>query len=542
MKHIQKLSLKVFNEFETISETSIYQPLEADQLIDNNASPLSLPARKSRFKILTSKILKIFSPSPSVNKSSVFTTALALLITQPLWRNIILKTNSMRTKFVEITQQVANMYGLSLDSHDLELLEKDCERSSSLKALARKAHLLGEEQIKQVQCLLLDELQRPPITSSLTVSYSSGHTHLDLVTRYTKYKVHALEPTGRIIFQSQQNKGTCSIRTRTSIFPDTRGVIGQRQVWADQEKTLVGSYSGELNTTHHILEQILCTLQLTEQDVLIQNQAEASQDLCLLFTSLYAWTDFELICQQRESIQSLNNKYLQTQNGTYRLRLLYMNIPLNIWSRLPKPGETGAILQDLNDQSLIWLTYRVAQKLKLPLPPLEQWTKQLDNPYDDFFRAEHQRLAIIDAFRLYKMDLLPFLTTRKEPIALILHTLLSDRRPDGKKLRGMDTLLYLNELTKFLGIFHHKNSEQALHRSSAAKAADQAQFALTRLQKAPFLPGQSSEDEQHLFEVLYSLYLLKEEPELHQLMGTGESEHFQASLTRNPEIRRYLLV
>lgn len=535
MRDVSEISLFVSNQFETIRAISLDQPLKIVQKVA--VFPL-LPSRKNRIALFAAKMIHWFSLNKQSSAEQLFLTAVALLIAEPLWRTMILKTEKMRTHFLNVVHQIAHVYGVTCDETDIETIERQIQDSTYLKTLAHSKRILGEAKIQQVQCLLLDELEKLPISSTLNITCVDGQSCIRFKTSYVKYKVHAIEPSGHIIYHCQIDKNTSSIRTQQSIFPDIRGVIGQRIVQSDCGT--MSSSSGELSTRYHVLEQILCLLQLTSEEVSLLPSRSAPEK-CILFTSLYAWHELDLILEQKEAIESLNGLLLSSEKGAYRLRLLYMNIPLNVWSRLPAPAETTAVLRDLNDQALIWLTYATFLQLELPREQLRTWVDAFDTIDKDFFHAAQMRLGLIDAFNQYKVDLIPYLQRQGAHLAQIVVALLTQKRPDGKALRGIDTLLYLEQLTTSLRILHHKNCQRATHRSSAAHAADKAQYAFTKIAQAPFLPGAASDEQHKLFEALYSLYLLWEEPTMHHILNTGEEGSFETTLCKNSEISRYLI-
>jgi len=542
MKQISKITLLVSNQFENIRKVFIDKPLTPEQKTHEQPSLCADPqTNKSILKRLSDSVFKIFSKKITTGHHTVFTTALTSLMTQPLWRRMMLTSTTIHEQFVTTAQHLAKKYGVHLELATVEDLERESSQSACLQKLAKRIHLIGKDKIQNVTASLLDELPKPPITSTLKITYETGESTFEFTTRYAKYKIQSLHPSsGLVDFTCQQNQETCSLSTQENILPDHRGVVGQRILWTGEQQ--LASYSGELNTTYHILEQVLCSLGITSSPVTLTQASAVQEERCMLFTSLYSWTDLERIVQQYRAVESLNGKVVTLPEASYQLRLLYLNVPLSLWSKLPSPGETGAVLQDMNDQTWIWLTHQCAQRLRIPTDSLEKWNQKLDRTHSDFFRHEQQRLTVIDAFRLYLLDLLPYLSTRSDHLSQVLYALLSQKRPDKKKLRGLDYLIYLNHLVKELNLLQHKNCEHALYRSAAAKAADQAQFVVEQLTQEPMMPGLSPPQHLQLFETLYSLYLLKEEPHVHQLMATGDASTFQKKVIKNPEIRRYLQV
>lgn len=533
MKDISEISLYVSDQLEKIQEVSLFQPLESLKKSTLKKLERRTSVRKNlSVKKLLIKLLKWMVPSFRKDQKAIFKTAVASLLSQSLW-----KGSKRRELCLQVARQIGKMYEVE-DEESLTCLKEHIELLDNPKQIDFQFLILGEEVVKQVQCLLLDEMERSPINSKLQVVHLTGLEEFNFKTSYRKYKVHEITKEGLVTYQAHENKGTSSIRTKESIFPDLRGVVGQRLVHSEEE--LIGSYSGELSTVQNVLEQILCLLNLNGSSVKLTKDVAGEEEVTILFTSLYAWNEFELICRQKEAISRLNHQTLVSDGRAIRLRLLYMNIPFNAWARLPNPGETSAVIQDLNDKALIYLSYMAFSKLGLPKAQLEQWVWKLDEEGVDFFKKAEKQNKIIDAFRLSMKEILARLEMKHERLAHILTSLLSKKRSDGRVLRGMDYLLYLSELTHLLGIAHHKNCQQSIFRSAAAKAADKARHVFARLSQTPFLPGSSSPTDNHLFSSLYSLYLLWEEPEMHHNMSTGEEHLFQLVMRKNPETARYL--
>jgi len=269
----------------------------------------------------------------------------------------------------------------------------------------------------------------------------------------------------------------------------------------------------------------------------------------ILFTSLFSWTEFDLITVQNGAIAHWDGSILRTKvHKDLKVELLHMNIPFNALNKFPAPAEINAKINDINDLPLLKLVFESFQKLAIRSPRLEQLAKKIEQlptfKESAFLEKATFSQNIIDQFRLVKKKLTSQLMTVSEtPFVISLRALLTQKRPDGLPLKGIDFLIYLDFVAKELGYLHNKNSRHSTDRSAGADAADKAQYAFMKLTQKPFLPGYSSEEGVALFQVLYSMYLVWEEPELNAALSTGfVGEKFHRNFfQKNPETTRYLM-
>lgn len=405
---------------------------------------------------------------------------------------------------------------------------------------------LGYQERNEILFSILNFVERPPITSILEVMQGSEIEKIALTTKYAKYKVEGIE-SGKVDYHFLADQATSSIRTRDNSLPGVKGVLNQRCAIDSETREWIGSYSGELSIENHLLEQVLFILNIKGEEVSILETAPEVEETTILFTSLFSWQEMSLITDQHAAIRSLNKKVLKIGADRYvRINLLHSNLSFNAFNKYPIPAEMGATICDINDEALITILCDLWQNQGLKSESLAQLKEKYDkSAYERDFLA-HQKLVLelVDAFRAVKQELiaqleeLPKNTQTHAGLAL-----LKGKKPDGKALRGIDLLLYLNTLTHDLGYLHNKNCHNSTDRSAGAISADKAQHAYRKIHGRHFLPGYSSDKEISLFKVLYSMYLVWEEPEINAALSTGfvGEKFYHNFLQKNPETTRYLI-
>jgi hypothetical protein len=209
-------------------------------------------------------------------------------------------------------------------------------------------------------------------------------------------------------------------------------------------------------------------------------------------------------------------------------------------SYLPSPPEAEAIVEDMNDEAYLKLSYLVLSSIGMDTCDIQNLLLRLQSSPEDFFDKETQRLAILDKFKRYKPALVEKLNLQKEGPCRYLWALLCKKKLDDRALKGIDTLIYLDYLIETLDIFHHKNCAEALLFCSAAQALTKSQLALSKWTNKPFIPGRSSPDEEKLFSALYSLYLLWEEPDIHLRFHRPQIGSIDLWAKKNGEVAKYL--
>ncbi|MFN0065555.1 MAG: hypothetical protein ACKVOH_04890 [Chlamydiales bacterium] len=501
-------------------------------------------------------------PPQRLNQEARFKTVIAELLLQDRFRTYFLDEASKRKSFLEALREVALSLGIIdflMPAPSLNM-EETCRfltlfHGKSLYLdhfeLLVQQNILSQADRNRILHEILSRVERPPITSCIEVLRKGSVHNIEVSTNYVKFDVLDVTSEGKINYQFFKNRSISGIRTKENQF---QGVINQKVVYdiSANRPRAIGTYSGQLATKKQLLTQLLLILhtkEIEEIHILSEKPLEVIEEKTILFTSLYSWKEMEDICLQRESIESYNGKVfaLKKSDGVsyVKLRLLYHN--LNAFHRLPMPAEATAFLTDLNDLSLIHLTYLGLKRLKLPLEGIEELVNRLTylplhiDPKQQFLERRKVILEVIDIFRERKKEWNQNLEGGGE-ISRLLRGLLYKKCPEGHTLKGMDELLYLNRLAYLLEIAHNKNCFNSSDRTSAAKATDKAQNGVIQTLDTPFIPGYSSKQAKKLFEVLYSMYLILEEPEINASLSTGlwGSHFFNNVFTHNPDAGRYL--
>src|SRR5262249_31020235 len=94
----------------------------------------------------------------------------------------------------------------------------------------------------------------------------------------------------------------------------------------------------------------------------------------------------------------------------------------------------------------------------------------------------------------------------------------------------------------YLHLLHNTNCHNSIDKTASASAVDKAACAFFKLEERSFLPGKSTQEEIALFALLYSLYLVWEEPALNAGLTTGfiGEKFFKNAIQKNPETTKYL--
>ena len=514
---ITQISIHLKDGEEKTHEVSLLQPLEERSLRrGKKPKPSFLWINRLKTKVAT-----IFTPK--LTAEAQFKTQLAHLLTQDLVRDHFLDDPQRREAFYLALREAAHHIGYrefahpaptlsSMDSaHFLTTLDGFSLIEHPNRLAFHVARMKKEEQ--PVLDSILSHIERPPLFSGLDIVQNDIETSISLATHYSKFRVLNVEEGGKVSYELFLNK--------TAPATQSESTINQKVVFDTsnaEDPTWLGSYCGDLGCPNRVLEQILLILQAKGE---VQISERPSPLTCkILFTSLYNWRELEEVCRQRDAIRTLDGKTLEIGDERVTLKLYYYN--LNSIHRIPIPAETRSFLEDLNDECLIRLL------------EIEPYSKDLEKLPTDFFERQKIALATVDNFRLKRQEIA---ATIDDPVfkALILK-----HRPDGRSLKGMDALLYLEEASKRLRMFHNKNCRNGIDRTSTAKAADKAQNAIRKITGEAYLPGHN--DHKQLFKVLYSLYLLWEEPELNAALTIGlfGKSFFRRLFYHNPQQAEYL--
>lgn len=578
LSNITQISIYLKEEADRVNEIALFQPLmRKSNLTDTGKSisqrkwshPSALPLFRRislKFHRFLFKRIPSFIPYERLTPEAKFKTVLALLLTQENIRDFFLSDKKRKEDFFFAIEEAAKACGY-LDfscsayaniedpmwiSQNLTRLESNKKSLiEDLNELNLQMAAVNDPERSEILFRILNKIERPPITSVVEITCHNVIQSIRLTTQYAKYKIlHWDSASGKMTYSFSENRATSSVRTQKNSLPDAKGTMHQRAVSDDETHAWIGFYCGELSTPYHVLEQILLIMKEREGEAYLLDHVEHENiiEKKIFFTSLFSWHELGQITEQRSSIRMWDHKILKCGNTYYRLNLLYFNIPFNALNKYPTPSEVKAVLQDINDEALITLANDFWNQLNLKSDALNDIAGRIETlkclPEKPFLKKEQAFLEEIDAFKKLKNELAHELEGVSGSASLAFKTLLTDRMPDGKKLKGIDKLLYLDYVAKHLGYYHNKNCQNATGRSMGANAADKAHHAYQKIYHSPFLPGCVSIEEQSLFKILYSMYLIWEEPEINVALNTdfwGEkfSNHF---IPKNPEITRYLVL
>lgn len=572
LEKISQISIYLKEEKERINEIALFQPLAQKSSFDEASKPIhqrkwsytyELPfMRRLSLKIQSFLFKKapILIPSERLTSEAKFKTVLAILLAQEPLREFFFSNVKRRENFFSAAREAALSIGYTdftvpssgnpfKISQGLTLITgKEKSLIDDLAELNLQMAALGYQERNEILFRILNKVERPPITSILEVMHGNETEKISLTTRYAKYKIYEIDSrTGRINYRYTADQATSSIRTRDNSLPGVKGVMNQRCALDTESGEWIGSYSGSLNLENHILEQTLFILKVKGEEVCLLDSAPEAEEITILMTSLFSWHEMSFIVDQHKAMRNLNKKVLQIGAGRFiRLNLLHMNISFNALNKYPIPAEMGAVIRDINDQALITICWDLWKRLGLFSSKLAALKEEIDLiVYEqDFLKHQERLLDTIDAFRRLKPDLASQLENASdEHHSLACLALLKGKKSDGKTLRGIDMLLYLNNTARFLDYRHNKNCQNSTDRSAGANAADKAQHAFRKIQGSYFLPDHADEQEISLFKVLYSMYLVWEEPELNAALSTGfvGEKFYQNFFQRNPETTRYLI-
>jgi len=572
LEEISQISICLKEEQERINEIALFQPLASKTSFDETSKAIhqrkwSYTYKLPFFRRLSLKVqsflfknASFLIPTERLTSEAKFKTVLALLLAQEPIREFFFANDKRRDNFFHAVRETAQSIGykdFSLPSGDtplkisqnLTLISgKSVSLIDDLPELNLQMAALNHLKRNEILFQILNQVERPPITSILEVMHGDKIEEITLTTRYAKYKITGIDShSGKIDYQYTEDHATSSIQTLRNSRPGAKGVMNQRCAVDTKTGQWIGSYSGELSLENHVLEQALFILNLKEEEVFLLDNAQHTEEKTILLTSLFSWHEIGLITDQQKAVRNLNKKILKVGNERYiRLNLLHFNISFNAFNKYPTPAEMGATIKDINDEVLISLTWDLWQQLGLKSDKLAHLKHAIDSiaHEKEFFKHQKRLLKTIDAFREIKKELITQLEeVPEETRTLAGAALLKDKKPDGKKLRGMDLLLYLNILAEQLGYLHNKNCQNSTDRTAGANAADKAQYAYHKIYGHIFLPGLSDEQETSLFKVLYSMYLVWEEPEINAALSTGfiGEKFYHNFFQKNPETTRYLI-
>lgn len=571
---------------ERVNEVAIFQPLNKKASFNENnkvlqqrkwtfSSPLSFSSRcVLKLKQFFFKYFEFTVPLERKSNEAKFKTVLAILLAQESLRDFFLGTEEKKSDFLDVVASYAKELGVYIPKLSLVLSSHEISRSLTL-IEGKELSLIDDpyELNLQMSALslnernallspILNEIKRPPITSILEIAFGDlQNKSCEITTKYAKYKVKDIDPQSQQVhFTISEDKGISSITTESNWDSDAKGVMNQRithVLLPNGEKKRIGSYCGELISSNNVLEQILFMLSQTgiRDAFLYKDSHPHFEEKTLLFISLYSWNELQKILDEQKAIEDLNGKYLkitdqQGNEKTFHLNMIYLNISFNAFNRFPIPSETQSVMNDINAAGMIPLIYIAFQKLKLDSPELNRLYQDLKHfeKEKDFATKHKGILNVIDRFQTKKRLILDalenvhFANQEASTLYICLKALLL-RKIDHQTLSGIDEIIYLDILAQNLSIEVNTNCHTSLDRSAGADATHKAQCSFMLIQGHPFFPDAADDNEVQLFKILYSMYLVWEEPELTTALSTGfmGEKFFDNFLQRNPETTHYLM-
>ena len=551
-KEISQITIYFKERGERLNEVSLFEPLAKRASFDEENKVVKerhfdfrqdIPLAK-RFLLniqtfLFQRLAKLI-PKERCTVEASFKTVIAMLLVQEGLRDFFFGSAENQESFLKAIEAAAkgcayHNYTRPAEASTLEMCReltllsgKRASLIDDLQELNLQMASVSKNDRNKILYAILNHVRRPPLTSVLEVEHVDDVIHnITFTTSYGKCHIAEVDgATGRIRFTFTHDQATCSIRTKENSLPGMKGALNQRRVNEQQSNRCIGTYCGELITRNNVLEQILFILNDPQEEcTLLSRGASYQEEMRVLFTSLYSWAEYEKVLEQHEAVRELHGKCLKIGDRRIKLSLFHHNLSFNALNKFPAPAETKAALKDLNEEVLIYLA---AQHSPAVLLLAERLDRARMN--DDFLARQKEVLEIVDAFRQKKGAL-------KENLPTPLQELLFGKQS------GIDALIYTGLLAKEQGLHHNKNCVQSTDRSAGANAADKAQTAFQQIRNTPYLPKVSSEEETALFKVLYSMYLVWEEPELNAGLSTGfiGEQFFNNFLQKNPETTKYLI-
>ncbi len=384
---------------ERVNEVALFQPLKKETAFDTSAKPLQMRqwtffSHLTKLKKLLLKVrifffekFKVMIPPERRTPEAQFKTVLSILLAQESLRELFLSSPIQREKFFQAIKATAQEWG-AIDEIFYSYSKEDSpiEFAKSITTLKGKTESLLDDSVElnlQIASLpahvrndllfrILNRLERSPLTSILEVIHPGISSQIQLTTCFAKYEVQSLDPlTGKISCRITENQATSSIKTLQNIQTDFSHVVNQRVVLdtAITPAYPLGYYSGAIQTQHHVLEQLLFILGSKDPSpILLKDSQSAFEKKEILFISLYSWNEWDYLTRQHRAIESLEGHILKTDNHLSLLSLSHYNIPFNVLNRYPLAAETQAMMEDLNDKTLIDLTLRFFRDKKITIP------------------------------------------------------------------------------------------------------------------------------------------------------------------------------
>lgn len=553
---------------ERINEVALFAPLSLKASLDLESKSirhrkwsfyerLSFPHRFFlKIQTFFFKRLHFLVPEERKTAESKFKTALAILLVQEELRDFFLSDPAQKKQFLKALQTAAERIGFKEfilpeeENSALSMAKQLTTLFGKRKSLIEDPHELNLqiatlklEERNEIFFEILNQIKRPPLVSHLEVQQDSTSLDIQMTTVYGTYSIENIDlRTGKIHFTATENKATSSIETVKNVA--TPLVKNQRLVYdtSSKKRTLLGGYCGALLYPLHVLEQILFLLREEGTYFLLDTvpSLKIAEDKFILFTSLFAWNEYSKAQEEHEAIDALHNKILKVvskegQERYVRLKLYHQNLPFNAYNKFPIPSEIKANLQDMHD--LLWL--QLLPRAALPLPAsIEKLAERVDHLRTErnYLKKQQGLLEALDLFRPLKKQCLELLEKEKTPLSVALCSALTETK-------GIDALIYTTFLMQQMHVVHNKNCEYSTDKTAAAMASDKAATSFRKIHKRAFLPKLATAEERKLFEVLYSMYLVWEEPELNAGLSTGfvGEKYYRNFFQKNPEATRYLI-
>lgn len=543
---ILQITLHTKINSELIEEIILSEP----HLLGFRNSPFPIPKERKR------PLLSHLFPLKPLNSEVKFKTLLALLLSQEELFSYFLCSNERKNNFRAAIEKIAGRLELGNffwpEEEEPHLIAKalttpfGCKKSllEEKRKLYRNLHAIKKNERAQLLFELLEMIDRPDLTSELLIECKSSDPHrIGLKTCYGRYEVKGVLADGKIDVQSKREAITPSTGyLRCTSVKNLRSTIDL----GTNEK--IASYSGEISTIHNALEVLLFLLGNEGDCDYYLSENEPSMPIIekeIFFTSLYSWNELTMIHAEKSALDALDDHYLLCYDAkgnkrAYHLKLRYLNFAFNALNHFPKPEEIEATIDEITLEGKIFLLAATARKLNLSSPILFSIEERIARAKKekDFFTKKRRLIEALNDFKSSEEELLAHFYMKKNhnsPLISAIDRLFSK----GSKATALINLCYILSELK---LDHHINCKRGIDRTGALSALNKAQRAFSSFTETPFLPGYDHEENEPLFSLLYSLYLIWEESEINSALASGFSgERFHKNpFKRNREATFYL--
>jgi|GEM_PF-2071682 len=556
---------------EKISEIAFCADLECKQPFAKE-KPNPLRGQKERFSIahnlcqkLSRKLGRTFFStvrtllySKKLTDEILFKTTLTLLLKEESVATVFLhdhqRKNDLFTSIQRAAKQAGIEEGFSRDpSSDLfQQLTWVSSLGASLfedKRLFKfYLNLLSPKERTHYLFIILQEIQREPFTCQVEFQTEDNQYHNCFTSNYfgKTELIQCKEIPANYTFFKKRCQSHPNLQLGREKLCNQHLIL--ESTHSQEEKKLLGGYCGNLENKKKVLEQLLFLLECrNEATIELKNEGNRDNRIQVYFTSFYSWHELDLIIAQKKAIDALDNKILcfQNQEGKKEEICLYLNHINFSFSNWPEPSQTHCTIDALNNEALIPLIAKILPNIECLQETANKITsiKTLcpDQSTDQFFKKKQLLNEVLEEFDQYKPAIIQALKTNPSLEAHCIKALLSGYLENKQKLQALDALLLLNVLLEKEGILHNKSSNLTA-KLFAVRACDQAQAALTKIDALPYYPGHTTAYKHNLFELLYSAYLLLDEPTFNAALCGGflTKEQYQEEILKDREISRHL--